>query len=142
VESEVGEGTCVILLPRSWREMATEVLPHGVVESRAAQQPSAVSALVVEDDEAFASIVIEMLSQLGHRPLHVDSVAAALGVLASDHRVDLMFTDVLLPGGGSGLDLAREIARRELNVAVILTSGYGGGVTARLAAANLTGSRH
>ncbi len=48
-----------------------------------------------------------------------------------------MFTDVLLPGGGSGLDLAREIARRELNVPVVLTSGYGGGVTARLATANL-----
>jgi FixJ family two-component response regulator len=48
-----------------------------------------------------------------------------------------VFTDVLLPGGGSGLDLAREISRRELNVPVVLTSGYGGGVTARLAAANL-----
>jgi DNA-binding NtrC family response regulator len=103
--------------------------------------------LVVEDDEAVASMVIEMLSQLGHRPLHVYSVAAALGVLASDHRVDLAFTDVLLPGGGRGLDLAGEIPRRELSVPVILTSGYGRGVTARLAAANLscgsrTGSRH
>lgn len=57
--------------------------------------------------------------------------------LSGKHRVDLVFTDVLLPGGGSGLDLAREIARRELNVPVVLTSDYGGGVTARLAAANL-----
>ncbi len=57
--------------------------------------------------------------------------------LSGKHRVDLVFTDVLLPGGGTGLDLAREIARRELNVPVVLTSGYGGGVTARLAAANL-----
>jgi DNA-binding NtrC family response regulator len=93
--------------------------------------------LVVEDDEAVAAVVVEMLGQLGHRPLHVDSVGAALGVLSGKHRVDLVFTDVLLPGGGSGLDLAREIARRELNVPVVLTSGYGGGVTARLATANL-----
>jgi DNA-binding NtrC family response regulator len=95
------------------------------------------SVLVVEDDEAVAAVVVEMLGQLGHRPLHVDSVGAALGVLSGKHRVDLVFTDVLLPGGGSGLDLAREIARRELNVPVVLTSGYGGGVTARLATANL-----
>ena len=68
-----------------------------------------------------AAVVVEMLGQLGHHPLHVNPVGAALGVLSGKHRVDLVFTDVLLPGGGSGLDLAREIARRELNVPVVLT---------------------
>jgi len=138
VESRQGDGTSVhILLPRSRREALPEPMPASGSAEVAAHQPGDVSVLVVEDDEAVAAVVVEMLGQLGHRPLHVDSVGAALGVLSGKHRVDLVFTDVLLPGGGSGLDLAREIARRELNVPVVLTSGYGGGVTARLATANL-----
>ena len=138
VESRQGEGTSVyMLLPRSWREAVTEVAPVDASEARVVPDASDVSVLVVEDDEAVASVVVEMLAQLGHHPRHVDSVAAALGVLSGKERVDLVFTDVLLPGGGSGLDLAREIARRKLDVPVVLTSGYGGGVTARLAAANL-----
>jgi signal transduction histidine kinase/ActR/RegA family two-component response regulator len=137
VESRLGKGTSVyILLPRSWREAVAEAVPAGMSDGRSLHEAGDVSVLVVEDDEAVAAVVVEMLGQLGHHPLHVDSVAAALGVLGKQ-RIDLVFTDVLLPGGGSGLDLAREIARRGLNVPVVLTSGYGGGVTARLAAANL-----
>jgi signal transduction histidine kinase len=138
VESRQGEGTCVhIQLPRSWREPAAESVPLTSSEVRAAAHEGALSILVVEDDEAVAAVVLEMLGQLGHHTLHVVSVAAALGVLSGDRQVDLVFTDVLLPGGGSGLDLAREIARQALGIPVVLTSGYGGGVTGRLAAANL-----
>jgi len=137
VESQPGKGTSVhILLPRSWRERVANAAPASVPERRTLEQAGEISVLVVEDDEAVASVVVDMLSQLGCQPVHVDSVAGALGVLSGGHRVDLVFTDVLLPGG-SGLDLAREISRRELNVPVVLTSGYGGGVTARLAAAKL-----
>ncbi len=138
VESRLGVGTSVyMLLPRSWREAVAEAAPVGASDGRSLHEAGDVSVLVVEDDEAVAAVVVEMLGQLGHHPLHVDSVAAALGVLSGKRQIDLVFTDVLLPGGGSGLDLAREIARRELNVPVVLTSGYGGGVTARLAVANL-----
>jgi len=138
VESRQGEGTCVhIQLPRSWREPAAESVPLTASEVRAAAHEGELSILVVEDDEAVAAVVLEMLGQLGHHTLHVVSVAAALGVLSGDRQIDLVFTDVLLPGGGSGLDLAREIARQALGMPVVLTSGYGGGVTGRLAAANL-----
>jgi DNA-binding NtrC family response regulator len=91
----------------------------------------------VEDNEAVAAAVMEMLPQLGHQAMRVATVAAALGVLSGDRAIDLVFTDVLLPGGGSGLDLARELTQRRPDVPVVLTSGYGGGVTGRLAAANL-----
>jgi CheY-like chemotaxis protein len=96
-----------------------------------------ISILVVEDNEDVAAAVIEMLVQLGHEATHVGSVGAALGVISGDRPIDLVFTDVLLPGGGSGLDLARELTQRKPDVPVVLTSGYGGGVTGRLAAANL-----
>jgi DNA-binding NtrC family response regulator len=78
-----------------------------------------------------------MLTQLGHAATHVATVGAALGVLSGDRPIDLVFTDVLLPGGDSGLDLARELTQRKPDVPVVLTSGYGGGVTGRLASANL-----
>ena len=91
----------------------------------------------MEDNEDVAAAVIEMLVQLGHEATHVGSVGAALGVISGDRPIDLVFTDVLLPGGGSGLDLARELTQRKPDVPVVLTSGYGGGVTGRLAAANL-----
>ena len=78
-----------------------------------------------------------MLEQLGHRGLRVSSLPAAVAVLAGRDGIDLIFSDVLLGSSGSGLDLAREVARRDLDIPLVLTSGYGGGVTARLAAAKL-----
>jgi CheY-like chemotaxis protein len=64
-------------------------------------------------------------------------VAAALALLTGTEQVDLVLSDVLLPGGGSGLDLARELRRRRQGVPIILTSGYGGAMTQRLSAMNL-----
>jgi DNA-binding NtrC family response regulator len=58
-------------------------------------------------------------------------------MLSSSDCIDLIFSDVLLGDNGSGLDLAREVARRNLHTTVVLTSGYGGGMTGRLAAARL-----
>jgi DNA-binding NtrC family response regulator len=78
-----------------------------------------------------------MLQRLGHRALRVSTLAAAIAVLSGGEAVDLILTDVLLGSGGSGLDLAREVSRRGLNVPIVLTSGYGGGMTGRLAAAKL-----
>ena len=138
VESQLGQGTTVhILLPRSLRDHPTDVTQIEMAGGAPPQNIGPVSVLVVEDNEAVAAVVIEMLAQLGHDATHVASVAAALGELAGDRPFDLVFTDVLLPGGGSGLDLARELAERKPHVPVVLTSGYGGGVTGRLAAANL-----
>ena len=126
------------MLPRSLRERGQETALGETADARHPHDVAGpISVLVVEDNEAVAAAVIEMLAQLGHKAMHVASVGAALGVLSSDRQVDLVFTDVLLPGGGSGLDLAREMTQRKPDVPVVLTSGYGGGVTGRLAAANL-----
>ncbi len=138
VESDLGRGTSVhLLLPRSSRERGQETTHADTAGGRRPHDVGPISILVVEDNEAVAAAVIEMLSQLGHEAMHVASVGAALGVLSGDRPIDLVFTDVLLPGGGSGLDLARELTQRKPDVPVVLTSGYGGGVTGRLAAANL-----
>jgi CheY-like chemotaxis protein len=136
VESQLGRGTSVhLLLPRSLR--VREATQADMAGGRHPHDAGPLSILVVEDNESVAAAVVEMLTQLGHEAVHVASVGAALGVLSGDRPIDLVFTDVLLPGGDSGLDLARELTQRKPDVPVVLTSGYGGGVTGRLAAANL-----
>ena len=136
VDSQVGEGTTVrLLLPRSQREAEQEAEPLLLVPEAAPR--SDLRILVVEDEPAVAGVVLDMLGQLGHRGKSVRTVAAALASLSAAEPVDLVLSDVLLPGGDSGLDLAREVRQRRLTVPVILTSGYGGSMTQRLSTMNL-----
>jgi CheY-like chemotaxis protein len=98
---------------------------------------SHLSVLVVEDDDEMAAVVTDMLERLGHRGLRVSTVPAAVAVLSGGEAVDLIFADVLLSGGGSGFDLAREIESRKLRLPIVLTSGFGVGMRDRLAAVRL-----
>jgi signal transduction histidine kinase len=134
IESHIDSGTIVtLLLPRSHRAVEP-ALP--VPKVAAPRRDTELSVLVVEDEPSVAAIVMEMLGQLGHRGTCVSTVAAAMAVL-SRPGTDLILTDVLLPGGQSGLDLAREVQQRRLDLPVILTSGYGGAMTHRISAMNL-----
>ncbi len=134
IASHIDEGTIVtLLLPRSRRAAEPAETAPKVAAPR---RDSELSVLVVEDEPSVAAIVVEMLGQLGHRGICVSTVAAAMAAL-SGPGTDLILTDVLLPGGQSGLDLAREVQQRRLDVPVILTSGYGGAMTHRLSAMNL-----
>ena len=65
-----------------------------------------------------------LLDQLGYRVLHAPSGVAALELLASGEAIDLVFTDVVMPGELDGLVLARRIKEIYPDVAVLLTSGY------------------
>ena len=71
-----------------------------------------------------ASLVGEMLVHLGHIVLRAGSASGALGALSDDRRIDLMFSDVMMPGGMDGLGLAREVRMRRPHLPVLLTSGY------------------
>ena len=68
--------------------------------------------LLVEDDREVAALTREMLGVLGFSVIHVASAAAALGALADARQVDVVLSDIMMPGGVSGLELAREIRRR------------------------------
>ena len=65
--------------------------------------------LLVEDDDEVAALVGEMLDQLGYEVTRVASAAAALGALADGRRIDLVFSDIMMPGGMDGVELAREV---------------------------------
>jgi signal transduction histidine kinase/ActR/RegA family two-component response regulator len=136
VTSEQGRGTTIcLLLPRSTQEVRQA--PEPPVQAAKAEPRCDLRVLVVEDEPAVAEALVEMLAQLGHRGTSVATVASALATLAGTEPTDLVLSDVLLPGGDSGLDLARAVRERNLGVPVILTSGYGGAMTQRLSTMNL-----
>ncbi len=82
--------------------------------------------LLVEDDPAVGDMVEAMLCELGHRVVRADGVDQALKRLARRQPIDLMLTDLVMPGGRSGLDLARAATTARPGLPVILSSGFTG----------------
>jgi len=80
--------------------------------------------LLVEDDRDVSALTKEMLSSLGFAVTHVTSAAAALGALANSRPIDVVLSDIMMPGGMSGVQLAREIRQRHPALPVLLTTGY------------------
>jgi signal transduction histidine kinase/CheY-like chemotaxis protein len=123
IESECNRGTSVImLLPRSAGiPKQPDADKRGSDEAEAA---SIGSVLLVDDDEEVAALVGEMLEHLGYRVTHAASATDALSSLQNGCKVDIVFSDIMMPGGMNGVELAREIRTRALGVPVLLTSGY------------------
>jgi signal transduction histidine kinase/ActR/RegA family two-component response regulator len=124
IESSLGQGTQVsVFLPRT---LKTPALPDHPVVDGAAEQPqvSAGQVLLVEDDDEVAALTAEMIHELGYDTTRVASAEAALGALADKRAIDIVFSDVMMPGRMNGVELAQEIRRRRPNLPVLLTSGY------------------
>jgi CheY-like chemotaxis protein len=83
----------------------------------------AARVLVVDDEAAVARLAAEMLEGAGYEAEAVTEPQAALARLEGGGRFDLVFSDVLMPGGMSGLDLARGVVRRWPGVPVLLATG-------------------
>ena len=80
--------------------------------------------LVAEDDAEVRSTVVETLRELGYRVLTANDAASALTVIESGVSIDLLFTDVVMPGTLKSPELARKARERLPGVAVLFTSGY------------------
>jgi CheY-like chemotaxis protein len=80
--------------------------------------------LVVDDSQPLRKLLMAQLAALGFTPLEAQSGEAALEVLASDACVDVLLTDVMMPGGVNGRELAQEAIALRPDIKVILTSGY------------------
>jgi len=120
IYSEPGCGTTVKLyLPRS--TAPEEAI--GPVESEQAVGGTE-TILVAEDDEAVRATVVEMLRGLGYRVLKAPDTASALAVIDSGVPVDVLFTDVVMPGTLRSPELARMARERLPNLGVLFTSGY------------------
>ena len=80
--------------------------------------------LVVEDDLAVAEIAVAMLEQGGYHVTHVDVAKEALALLRSGETFDLLFSDIMMPGGLMGVGLADCVTREFPGMPVLLTTGY------------------
>lgn len=120
IYSEVGQGTTIrMYLPRSTGQEDLEVVTmDGPVEGG----PETI--LVAEDDEGVRAAVVEMLQELGYRVLNAPDAAAALTILESGMPIDMLFTDVVMPGPLKSAELARKAKERLPNIAILFTSGY------------------
>jgi two-component system NtrC family sensor kinase len=121
VSSTEGRGTAITLyLPRTHEAPPVEA-PLAVVE---APSEAAGTVLLVEDNADVAEVGAGYLRQLGYRVRSVANAQAAIAALRLDADVDLVFSDILMPGGMNGLELASEIAERFPSIPVLLTTGY------------------
>ena len=124
IQSEPGRGTTVtLLLPRSMQApaQAKSNQPARVIETTACDRGQ---VLLVEDDAEVAALAREMLTCLGFAVIHVASPAAALGALANSRSIELVLSDIMMPGGTDGVELAREIRKRKPQLPIVLTTGY------------------
>jgi len=125
VYSEVGHGTSMRLyLPRSKTAAQADAAPDA--GARQAGPAGQERILVVEDNDAIRQLALGQLARLGYLALEADGGAAALAVLKSDAPIDLLFTDVVMPGGISGHALAEEARRLRPGLKVLFTSGFPG----------------
>ncbi|AEQ51563.1 response regulator [Pelagibacterium halotolerans] len=120
IYSEPGEGTTVKLyLPRTHQiEDAMRPADMGPISG------GSETILVVEDDEAVRATVVEMLSDLGYRVLKASDAQSALAIVESGAAIDMLFTDVVMPGPLKSPELARKAQRAIPDLAVLFTSGY------------------
>ena len=80
--------------------------------------------LVVEDDDLVRKVALERLEVLGYAVIEARSGPEAIERLTSDEPIDLVFSDIVMPGGMTGHDLARWVLAAKPCVKVLLTSGY------------------
>jgi PAS domain S-box-containing protein len=120
IESAPGQGTVVkMYLPR-----AEQAAPRAASSEAQPSRSGAETVLLVEDDELVRRYGQEQLAAMGYRVLAAGNGAQALEVLRSGEPVDLLFTDVVMPGGLTGRELAEEAARLRPGLKVLYTSGY------------------
>jgi PAS domain S-box-containing protein len=124
IYSEVDQGTTVrIYLPKLMGETAEEIAADDLQEPPPGSRSETI--LVVEDDDDVRMYSVEILRELGYRVLEAHDSASALRLLErQDGRVDLLFSDIVLPGGVNGEQLAERARGVRPDLKVLFTTGY------------------
>ncbi|MGD0143033.1 MAG: response regulator [Rhizomicrobium sp.] len=118
--SEVGHGTTVKLyIPRT-RKPLESTIPEAMAPVDGGKE----TILVVEDDEGVRAAVTDMLGELGYGVLKAENAEQALAILSGGATVDLLFTDVVMPGAVTARELARRARESDPAIKILFTSGY------------------
>ena len=121
IYSEVGHGTTVrLLFPASDQKIDDEAKPV----QRAVDRHGTETVLVVDDRPDVAATAGTILEDFGYKVVVVDNPRAAVEILDGEARIDLLFTDLIMPGGMNGVMLARAARERQPKIKVLLTTGY------------------
>jgi PAS domain S-box-containing protein len=120
-ESKVGQGTTitVYLPPCADEQIASEEV--SATKTEHSQRPT---VLIVDDSADVAEVTSSFFEHLGYETVYRDSAEAALKLLADGTKIDLVFTDIVMPGTIDGVGLARAIRSRYPRLPVVLTTGY------------------
>ncbi|WP_035373455.1 hybrid sensor histidine kinase/response regulator [Pseudoduganella violaceinigra] len=115
IDTEAGKGSTINLyLPALAESLPEASRPRGVREER---------VLIVDDDPLVMESARELFQSMGYATVHANDAASALRALQRDGDVDVLFSDVMMPNGMTGLELAREVRQRYPGIKIILASG-------------------
>ncbi|MCW9012683.1 MAG: bacteriohemerythrin [Gammaproteobacteria bacterium] len=129
MDSGAGEGTSFyIYLPRLLQDSdAVEVVSKD--ESVISVSGKGEIILVVDDEDELRNLAVVFLEMFGYKTLEAGNAAQAMNILTSDARVDLLFTDIIMPGGTNGYELAEKARGIRPDIKVLLTSGFTGDIS-------------
>ncbi len=121
IYSEEGHGTTIkMYLPRAGGEAPQELDGAALMPIDGGHE----TVLTVEDDPLVRNYVVAQVRGLGYRTLAATNASEALALIDSDSVIDLLFTDIVMPGAMNGKELADEAVRRRPKLKVLFTSGY------------------
>ena len=123
IYSEVGQGTTVsIYLPRHHGEVVEQEI--GAKAAALSRSDRGKTVLVVDDEPTVRMLVTDILEDLGYSAIEAGDSAAGLRILQSDVRIDLLVTDVGLPGGMNGRQMADAGRVKRPDLMVLFITGY------------------
>jgi signal transduction histidine kinase/CheY-like chemotaxis protein/sensor domain CHASE-containing protein len=121
IASAIGKGTSITLfLPRA--EEHYPAAPPNVATAEASRMAAGI--LLVEDQDEVARVTVKVLREIGYQAVEARDGHAALALIERDPTIELVLSDVVMPGGMSGLDLARALRKLRPGLPVVLETGY------------------
>jgi len=120
IYSEEGHGTTVKLYLPQAEGVAVPATEAVIVAGDHGDE----SILIVEDDALVREYVVAQISRFGYHTLAASNATEGLAIINGPERIDLLFTDVIIPGGMNGRQLATEAVKQRPGLKVLYTSGY------------------
>jgi PAS domain S-box-containing protein len=120
-ESKVGLGTVITIYLPAHAGAQVDAPETSKREARHSQRPM---VLIVDDSSEVAEVTSALFEQLGYETIYRDSAEAALNLLGNGGKIDLVFSDIVMPGTIDGVGLANEVRSLYPHLPVVLTTGY------------------